>query len=75
VCKSHPDIYTFIKAIQKEQAYSKTSIAELSLGKRVKTGENGTQEEMVRAARTDTRNRQPIQTIQRQHHHQVPQKH
>ena len=37
VCKSHPDIYTFIKAIQKEQAYSETSIAELSLGKRVKT--------------------------------------
>lgn len=36
VAKSHPDIYTFIREVQKEQGYTETSIAELSLGKRVK---------------------------------------
>lgn len=34
--KHHPDMYTFLKEIQKEQADTEVSIAELSLGKKVK---------------------------------------
>ena len=36
VGKSHPDIYTFINEVKKEQAFVESSIAELSLGKKVK---------------------------------------
>ena len=34
--KSHPDIYAFIKQIQKEQGDTEIAVVELSLGRKVK---------------------------------------
>lgn len=36
VSKHHPDLYTFIKEIQKEQGFTEICVTELAMGKRVK---------------------------------------
>jgi len=36
VGKHHPDLYSFITEIQKEQAFTETCVNELALGKRIK---------------------------------------